>query len=197
MVVTDKGEDTRRRVVEVAARHFAESGYAGASLNDLIRDTGLTKGGFYFHFDSKESLALAVLDHLHESWHRQLLESLRPQPRAVDEIRVIVRALAEMKASHPEQAAIGRLCMELPRQAGLERHADHFRGWYAMTEQLLGRAREEGDLDPTIDLAAAARYVVGAFVGAEQLADIEGEGRMLRDLDAHISFSLRAVGARV
>ena len=47
---------------------FAERGYLGTSLNELIKETGLAKGGFYFHFASKEALALACLQDRQEQW---------------------------------------------------------------------------------------------------------------------------------
>src|ERR687889_176308 len=51
-----KGERTRRLIVERAMPLFNTRGYFGASLNDLIRETGLEKGGIYNHFESKEAI---------------------------------------------------------------------------------------------------------------------------------------------
>src|ERR1700693_37680 len=65
---SDRGVETRRRILDTAARVFAEHGYLGTSLNELIRATGLAKGGFYFHFASKEALALACLHDRQEQW---------------------------------------------------------------------------------------------------------------------------------
>jgi len=56
---TDRGGETRRRILDVAAEAFAERGYAGTSLSEVLKASGVTKGGFYFHFPSKEALALA------------------------------------------------------------------------------------------------------------------------------------------
>ena len=65
---TDRGSETRRRILEVAAEAFADRGYAGTSVNDVLKASGVTKGGFYFHFPSKEALALATLRHKQEQW---------------------------------------------------------------------------------------------------------------------------------
>src|SRR4029453_17016732 len=65
---TDRGSETRRRILEVAAESFADRGYAGTSVNDVLKASGVTKGGFYFHFPSKEALALATLRHKQEQW---------------------------------------------------------------------------------------------------------------------------------
>ena len=52
-----KGERTRQRVIETAARVLNRHGYAGSGMSELMQETGLAKGGIYRHFDSKEALA--------------------------------------------------------------------------------------------------------------------------------------------
>ncbi len=53
---------TRERILKSAASHFRESGIDGTSLPDVMKDAGLTVGGFYRHFDSKEDLFAAAMD---------------------------------------------------------------------------------------------------------------------------------------
>jgi len=52
-----KGEQTRREIIRKAAPIFNQKGYDGAALSDLMRATGLEKGGIYRHFESKQQLA--------------------------------------------------------------------------------------------------------------------------------------------
>jgi TetR/AcrR family transcriptional regulator, transcriptional repressor for nem operon len=47
---------TRERILETAARRFRERGYEGIGVADLMKEAGLTHGGFYGHFSSKEEL---------------------------------------------------------------------------------------------------------------------------------------------
>ena len=56
-----KGARSRRAIIAAATPIFAARGYSGASLNAIIAASGLTKGGFYFHFSSKQELALAAV----------------------------------------------------------------------------------------------------------------------------------------
>src|SRR5262245_23203157 len=58
--VQDRARETRRSLLEAAARLFAEHGYAGTSINDITALSGRTSGAVYFHYNSKEDLALAV-----------------------------------------------------------------------------------------------------------------------------------------
>ncbi len=56
-----KGETTRQRIIETSAALFNRRGYAGCSMSDIMKATGLEKGGIYQHFQTKESLAVEAV----------------------------------------------------------------------------------------------------------------------------------------
>ena len=58
-----KGEQTRQDIIRKAAPIFNQKGYDGAALSDLMRATGLKKGGIYRHFESKQELAVDAFAH--------------------------------------------------------------------------------------------------------------------------------------
>lgn len=58
-----KAERTRNFIIESTAVIFNKKGYAGTSLNDLTKATGLTKGSIYGNFENKEEVAVAVFDY--------------------------------------------------------------------------------------------------------------------------------------
>jgi AcrR family transcriptional regulator len=60
--VTAAGADTRSRLIEVAARHFAEHGYRGASQREIQRELGMNPATAHYHFGSKEALYRGVID---------------------------------------------------------------------------------------------------------------------------------------
>src|SRR6266508_4828592 len=93
---TDRGEATRRQILEAAGRAFADKGIAGASLNDIIKAAGVTKGGFYFHFPSKEALALAVLRYKQEQWAGRVLAATMKHTNATDQMTAMVEALIDL-----------------------------------------------------------------------------------------------------
>jgi AcrR family transcriptional regulator len=168
---TDRGGNTRRQILEVAAKAFAERGYDGTSLNDLIRDAGVTKGGFYFHFPSKEHLALEVLRDKRERWAGRVMAATMRYPRAIDQLRAIPTALCELYQQDPSATAIGRLCQDLSRDPGLmPQIAPQFTLWYDLTASIIRKAQEEGDLPSDIEAIALARVLVAAFIGVEMVS---------------------------
>jgi len=58
-----KGEETRRRIVTEAAVLFNQRGFDGGSISELMKTTGLEKGGIYRHFSSKEEIAAEAFDY--------------------------------------------------------------------------------------------------------------------------------------
>jgi AcrR family transcriptional regulator len=74
-----KGSETRARILKAAASRFRRQGYVETSVNQVMRDAGLTHGGFYAHFPSKEDLfAEAVRQATDESgdWLESQVEGL-------------------------------------------------------------------------------------------------------------------------
>lgn len=65
-----KGELTRERIIEEAAKLFLKKGYANTSLKDILDKTNLAKGSFYFQFKSKTELGVAVAEYYREGIKR-------------------------------------------------------------------------------------------------------------------------------
>ena len=57
-----RAEVTRHRIVDAAVALFSENGFGGTGLADILQRAGVTKGAFYYHFDSKDALAVAVIE---------------------------------------------------------------------------------------------------------------------------------------
>lgn len=88
-----KERDVRRsEIVDVATELFTEHGYAGTTVADILRATGMAKGGFYHHFTSKDDVFAACVDriasHLASAFVAALEDASGP---ARERIRAYVR----------------------------------------------------------------------------------------------------------
>jgi AcrR family transcriptional regulator len=193
--VTEKGEETRRRILDVAAAAFARNGYAGTSLNDLIRETGLTKGGFYFHFASKEALAVEVCNEQRAERQRRVLESLEQGARAIDQLAQMVWAVTDQfKAADAQGLAIDVLCAELaddPRLGPLLA-GSHGR-WIELTADLIRRGQEEGDVRGDVDPQAFAEIAVASYLGVCRLPAAEWNADVRTRVEQFVTFLLTAL----
>ena len=86
-----KGELTRQEIIREAAPIFNQKGYDGAALSDLMRATGLEKGGIYRHFESKQELAGDAFDHAWKIAMETRFEGADEIPNTVDRLKQIVR----------------------------------------------------------------------------------------------------------
>ena len=57
-----RSEETKTRILESAIKLFSSQGYNKASVDDICREAGISKGAFYHHFESKQVLFLDLLD---------------------------------------------------------------------------------------------------------------------------------------
>jgi AcrR family transcriptional regulator len=167
---THKAE-TRRRIVDEAARRFRRDGVAGTGLVPLMKALGMTHGGFYAHFPSKEALVEASLgaaiDSLNETWQ---------DPLSPEQLRSFLASyLSPVHRDNPgEGCPLPSLCAELglrgqpnPASDGLAlRMAQRLR------ECRLGDAGEDQGL-----LALAA--MVGALTLSRAVADPALSDRIL------------------
>src|SRR5438105_2344255 len=118
-------EATHERIVEAAARAIRRSGYAGTGVADIMKDAGLTHGGFYAHFASREAMLAEAAD-------RAGAEGVAAVERAAAAAppRKALQALlrAYLSKTHLEGVetgcAVAALASEMPRQApGVRRAA--------------------------------------------------------------------------
>jgi AcrR family transcriptional regulator len=171
---TDKGGETRRRILEVAAEAFAERGYAGTSVSDVLKASGVTKGGFYFHFPSKEVLALAALRQKQEQWTAAVMAAVLRHPRAVDQLAAMVDALCDQHEQDPACRAISRLSTELGDEHPELRPelGTQLTTWMDLVAALVRRGQDEGDIRPEVEPQVAAEVAVESFIGLETVAEV-------------------------
>lgn len=99
----EEASETRKRIVETAAREFREKGVVGAGIADIMSAAGLTPGGFYRHFESKDHLVAEACDVASATLYGTLESFVRKPPR---EAR---REIAEryLSVAHRDNMSIG------------------------------------------------------------------------------------------
>jgi AcrR family transcriptional regulator len=168
----------RARLLAAAAVEFAQSGYAGATLDGIAARAGVTKGGVYFHFAGKEELFFAVLDDWRE---RRRVRLQLPRPGAGGAAAALRALLAGWIAFHlrePDGARLLRTEMHGLFTARLREDDRQEQRWLrGAVRELLVLGVRDGTLaadDPPLAafaLAAAACGVVEQWLTAP--ADVE------------------------
>lgn len=77
-----KGEATKARIVEEAAKQAGLRGLTNVSLSDIAEAVGLSKSGLFKHFDSKEAMQVAVVEHVMQQFADFTWRPVEPLPTA-------------------------------------------------------------------------------------------------------------------
>jgi len=181
--------ETRAVIIRAAADVFGARGFGGASMADICVAAGLTKGALYFHFVSKDALALAVIDTQHEraiALGDELLHSDQPG------LQVLLRMgfeLGKQVRDDPVSRAGIRLTLESSNLSVPV--VTPYEDWMAACEVLLRRAIRDGDVRPDVDVAAAAHFISPAFTGVQVVSGVlTGRADLMQRLSEMWSFVL-------
>ena len=175
----------QQRVLEAVRDQFWSAGYAGTSLDDLMRVSRLGKGSLYGAFGDKRQLFLEALRSYADETHRALREAIAGAPRALDALRAIVTS----PVADPTGEAARRGCLmanstcELASgDADVRARAQYtFDTMIALIADGVARAQREGDVPGDADPTALARAVLAALEGVTFL------GRTGMDIDTLVA----------
>lgn len=120
----DHKQQTRKRIIESAAAAFRARGIAGVRVEDVMTAAGLTHGGFYAHFDSKEALLEEALGHAGGETLTRLSGALGPREGDRSLAAVADAYLSPEHVTHPQHGCpVAALGPEVAREDGRSREA--------------------------------------------------------------------------
>jgi TetR/AcrR family transcriptional repressor of nem operon len=165
---------THERIVEAAARAIRRSGYGGTAVADIMKDAGLTHGGFYAHFPSREAMLAEAVD---RAGAEGVAAVARVAAAAPPKKALPAMMRAYLSKAHTETVETGcgvaALCSETPRQAPEVRRAVTRR----IKEMIDLVARESPDWGRS-GAHEHALVTVAAMVGALVLARAVDDSRL-------------------
>ena len=178
MVRQARSEATRRRIIDSAIDLINEIGYPAAGLADIIERAELTKGALYYHFDSKEALATAII----EEGAATVIDTFRGASRssspAMENIVHGLFVVADVLSGDRVAQAASRL---LRTFGGFNASAKQ--SYVALLDevtQLTSSAATEGDLRTDLDAEDASNVIVSLMLGAELFSSALTDSKDLR-----------------
>ena len=166
MANQQRSEATKARILAAAAVAFAEQGYDATGVAEICERAGVSKGAFYYHFQTKQALFLTLVD----VWLQELNRALeQPEPdngTVPDRILAMSRKFQDILTSRTQQLA---LIMEFWTQASRDeamRQAvlSHYRTFQQFFVDLIELGVAEGTLSP-IDPAAGGQVFLSVTSG--------------------------------
>ncbi|MBC7585809.1 TetR/AcrR family transcriptional regulator [Tardiphaga sp. vice352] len=182
--------ETHARIVKKASVRLREKGAHGIGVADLMKDAGLTHGGFYAHFDSREALVVEAfgyaMDRSMERW-RHLAGQAAPQ----DRLAAIVEAyLSPQHRDNPGHGcAVPALGAEIARESPKTRKA-----FAAKLDQMITMMAEQFTAEAGKSARQQAMAALATMMGTLVMARVAGSGELSEEL---LSAGRDAVLARI
>ena len=170
-----KKAESHQRIVRAAARAIRRHGYEGVGVADVMKDAGLTHGGFYAHFDSRDALLAAAVDHAGAESSENMGRAIAAAKPGEELMALVDTYLHDRHVTAAEQGlgcAIAAAGTEIPRQAPEVRRAAsrRIKNLIALIEQQFPQWGRSAAHEKAMGVAAS---LVGALMLARAVDDAQ------------------------
>ena len=172
-----RSEATRRKILDAAVEVFNEVGFAAADRGAIIERTGMTKGAFYHHFDSMESLASAIIEEgatLVVAELSTMSDSFSP---ALENILHGTFVTADLFATNKVVRTAEQLTLAFGKFN--DKAAGAYAAWIETMTAQTSRAIAEGDIRSELDAKMVGESIIGATFGARMIGQATNDGQDL------------------
>lgn len=194
-----KGEETKEKILQQAAELFNQQGYAGSSISDIMRVTGLQKGGIYNHFKSKDDLALQAFDFAIAQLRQHYLAATHSKRHAIERLQAIIGVFR----SNIDNPLIKGGCPLLntavesddAHPALRQRTQQAMNSWRNLFYRILQKGIEKGEIRSIVDADEVTTIIISTLEGAAMMSKLYGDSihleRAINHLTHYIESELR------
>lgn len=195
-----KGEETRLMILQRSAEVFNRKGYSGASMSDIMRATGLEKGGIYRHFTNKDDLALEAFDYAVGLVRVEFQSALKDKRDAIDRLHAIVAVFRAMPGGLPVAGGCPVLNTAVEADDTHPLLRDHARRamdeWREFIVRTILKGIERGQVRPEVQPEELATFLIATLEGAIMLTklydDLTHMNRAVQHLQIYLDNSVKA-----
>jgi len=186
-----KGEQTRERILARSAQLFNRQGYSGSSLSDIMRETGLEKGGIYNHFSSKEQLALEAFDYAYKLVQQRVRQALAGKLNAIERLVAIVSIFQSIVEDPPVPGCCPILNTAIEADDADEMLRDRARAamddWRTTIHRIVNKGIDRREIRPGVDADEVASILIATLEGAIMLSNLYKDPKHIQRAANHIN----------
>jgi TetR/AcrR family transcriptional regulator len=161
--MSKNGSDTRQQILNAALKRFAEKGYAGTSVQEIVDAARVTKPSLYYYFQNKADLYCALVDWAQEERYRLMGEAAARGKNLTEQLMEICAVLFEFIRDHRDLTRLAFATAfaargEVPEEAECSRKA---RRNFEFIKSLIKQAAAKGELSRDFDAQEMAMGFVG------------------------------------
>ena len=189
-IQTNRQSDTRTNLLDAAMQLMLEKGFTATSVEEICKHAGVTKGSFFYYFDSKEELGRVVLGHFQQMIGRAMQQG--PYQSVTDPLQRLYAYcdyLAEMivHPNTPQSCLIGNLSQEMAatNPAIAAACQSVFAWWTELIQADLEEAKQRYAPQKELDCRGLAEHFIVIFEGALILAKAQQDFQVVSQHIGH------------
>jgi TetR/AcrR family transcriptional repressor of nem operon len=179
-----KGSETKEKIVQRALELFHEKGFNLTSMNDIVEITGVKKGNLYFHYNSKEELAVEVLKEALRGYDR-FISSRMTGETSLTKLESMINAIVAFHVEHANGRGciFGNMALETKdKDSALSDFVQSvFSGWEKNIGDLLKNSIHKGEIQIMDSPERYARVIIAQLEGAVMLSSVYSDYKPLRE----------------
>jgi TetR/AcrR family transcriptional repressor of nem operon len=192
-----KGEQTREKIIERSAGLFNCQGYFGASMSDIMRVTGLHKGGIYNHFGSKEELALESFDYGINLIVQRMAVAEESCEHAADKLLSFISVIQKLGEDKilPGGCPLLNTAVESDDAHPVlkERARQAMSRWRNRIGRVTNEGIKAGEIRPKVDGDALATIIIGTLEGAIMMSKLYDDHVHMQRAVEHLTLYINEV----
>ena len=148
--------NTRRKIVTAAWKLFYEQGYDSTTVDQIISESGTSKGSFYHYFSGKDAL-LSSLSSLFDDKYEELMKEVDPEMNSFDKLLLLNRELFQMIESTVSVDLMSRMYATQLTTNGEKHLLDQRRTYYKLLRKIAQEGQQRGEIVDTLSPAEVSR----------------------------------------
>lgn len=190
-----KGERTRQRIVEEAAKVFNRKGYDGTSIYDIMEAADIKKGGLYGHFSGKDEIALAAFKHAFKKESQRIQDAVAAEDAAPEKLVAIANSFTPYTDVDRGGCPVLNTAIEVDDH---ENHAElrarvrsSIRMWRRLIRGIVRDGIDAGEIHPHVDAEVVATLMISTIEGAVMMSRIERDAQHVQRAIQHLGWYVR------
>ena len=180
-----RGSNTKGKIVSTAWRLFYEQGYDDTTVEEIITESGTSRGSFYHYFKGKDAL-LSSLSYLFDEKYEELMPTIDPAMNSFDKLMYLNRELFGMVEDTVPFELLAQLYSSQLITRGEKHMLDQSRTYYKLLRQIVTEGQQRGELTTALSAKEIARIYAIAERGMIYDWCISGGGYSLRGYAAEM-----------
>lgn len=189
-----KGEKTKLHIIMKSAELFNQKGYAATTMQDIMEATGLTKGGLYRSFTSKDEIAIEAFRYAGEVLWGHFAAAMENETTATGKILAMSGVYSDTVHNPPMSGGCPFLNTAVESDHSFPVLRDHAIAAYEQTsafiQGILAQGIASGEFRPDMDIESVASFIFSSMEGGIMASRLTRDNKHVRFATNHIEYLL-------